>query len=247
MAGMRGELNPHVALQESARASMQYPDTFRRFFGETSNNAEPMISVFGLIFFTQLPEPLNNAVNANYLTAVTTTLEVPDMNIDVISYEGRDGGQWHVPGAVKMSGDLSLTMWELKGLPTYRTLNRWVSIMRNPVYGYMTDVTWEQKNYKGKLMYVMCTPDLRVQMAKVYSGIWPTDVRDSAFRYDQNQEKIEYTVTFKFDHYPYTSDEVISTATSMVENNISNLNSVIGVKYADAAQAGVSTDLAARG
>lgn len=241
--GRRGEINPHQALQEMARGSMVYTDTFRRFFGETSNNAEPMISGFGILFFTQLPTPLNDSTNVNYLTAVTTTLELPDMSIDVITYEGRDGGQWHVPGAVKMGGDLTLTLWELKGLPTYRTINRWVSIMRNPLYGYMTDVTWNQANYKGKLLYAICTPDLQVQMAKVYSGIWPTEVRDSVFRMDQNQEKIEYQATFKFDHYPYTSEEVISTATALVENNISNLTNIIGTKYKDAANAGTAGNL----
>ena len=245
MSGLRGEINPHVELQETARGSMTYPDVFRRFFGETSNNAEPMISGFGIIFFTQLPQPLNNDGNANYLTAVTTSLDIPDMTLDVITYEGRDGGQWHVPGAVRMGGDLSLTLWELKGLPTYKTLNRWVSIMRNPIYGYMTDVEWEQKQYKGKLMYAICTPDLKVQMAKVYSGIWPIDVRDSAFRYDQNQEKIEYQVTFKFDHYPYTSSQIIASASTMVERSISVLNGIIGTKYADAANQG-SMDFAAR-
>lgn len=202
-----GAINPHVALHEEALGRIKYPDTFRRFFGEPSMNAEPMISGFGIIFFTKLPDPLNDAMNCNYLTAMTTQLDLPDMTMDAITYEGRDGGQWHVPGAVKMSSDLSLNLWEMVGVPTYRILARWCHIMRNPHYGFMTDVSWEQKNYKGQLMYVICSPDLEVQMAKVYSGIWPVDLRDSAYKYDQNQEKIEYQVTFKFDHYPYTSIE----------------------------------------
>jgi len=36
-------------------------------------------------------------------------------------------------------------------------------------------------------------------MAKVYSGIWPTNLQDSAYKMDQNQDKVEYSVTFKFD------------------------------------------------
>jgi hypothetical protein len=157
-----GARNPHVALHEESINHMKYPDTFRRFFGEPSNNAEPMITGFGVIFFTQLPDPLNQAINTNYLTAMTTQLDIPDMTQESITYEGRNGGQWHVPGASKMSGDLSLTLWEMEGVPTYRILARWIHIMRNPIYGFMTDVSWKQANYKGKLMYIICTPDLRV-------------------------------------------------------------------------------------
>ena len=129
----------------------------------------------------------------------------------------------------------------MEGVPTYRILARWIHIMRNPIYGFMTDVSWKQANYKGKLMYIICTPDLQVQMAKVYSGIWPTDLRDSAFKYDQNQDKIEYQVTFKFDHYPYTSPEINQQAQSLLKQSISVLNGVIGRKYSDAANAGTFT------
>ena len=37
---------------------------------------------------------------------------------------------------------------------------RWIQIMRNPIYGFMAETTWRQENYKGRLMYVVCTPDL---------------------------------------------------------------------------------------
>lgn len=83
-------------------------------------------------------------------------------------------------------------------------------------------------------------------MAKVYSGIWPTDLRDSAFKYDQNQDKIEYQVTFKFDHYPYTSVEINKQAESLLQSSISVLNGVIDQKYADAAGPGTFTGEPAR-
>ena len=89
-----GARNPHVALHEESINHMKYPDTFRRFFGEPSNNAESMITGFGVIFFTQLPDPLNQAINTNYLTAMTTQLDIPDMTQESITYEGRNGGQW---------------------------------------------------------------------------------------------------------------------------------------------------------
>lgn len=224
-------INPAVDFHEQARGKIKYTDTFRRFFGETENNAEPMITGFGIIYFTKLPEPLDDATNANYLTAMTTQLDIPDMTVDSIDYEGRDGGQWHVPGAVKMSSDLTLNLWEMRGAVTYSMISRWIHIMRNPIFGFMTESTWKQQNYKGRLMYVVCTPDLEVQVAKVYSGIWPTDLRDSAFKMDQNQDKIEYSVTFKFDHYPYTSVDINAQAQQMVRNTVSNLNTIISGKY----------------
>lgn len=90
----RNTYNPHINFHEQARGKIKYTDTFRRMFGETENNAEPMITGFGIVFFTRLPDPLNDATNANYLTAMTTTVDIPDMTIDAITYEGRDGSQW---------------------------------------------------------------------------------------------------------------------------------------------------------
>lgn len=130
-----------------------------------------------------------------------------------------------------MGGDLTLNMWETRGAITYSILSRWIHIMRNPIYGFMTETKWEQRNYKGRLMYVVCNPDLEVQIAKVYSGVWPTDLRDSVFKYDNNQDKIEYSVTLKFDHYPYTSNEINNQAQSMVRQVIRNLTPIITTKY----------------
>ena len=226
-----GTYNPHVQFHEQAKGKIQYTDTFRRFFGETENNANPMITGFGVVFFTKLPAPIDDAINANYITAMTSSVDIPDMTVDAITYEGRDGGAWHVPGAVKMGGDLTLNMWEMRGAVTYSIIARWIQIMRNPIYGFMAETTWRQENYKGRLMYVICTPDLEVQIAKVYSGIWPTDLRDSALKYDNNQDKVEYSVTFKFDHYPYTSTEIVNQAQSMIKQTVSNLTTIVQNKY----------------
>jgi hypothetical protein len=237
------EVNEHVALYNMAQSHMNYPDVFRRFFGETENNAEPMISGFGVVFFTAIPEAITNKAKlSSLLTAVTNNFELPDMTLDAITYEGRDGGAWHVPGAVKMSSnDLTFTMWELTGLPVYHSIANWITLMRNPQYGYMTETTWHQKNYKGKILYASCTPDMIVQWAKVYSGIWPVDLKDSVFKYDQSQEKVEYQVTFKFDHYPYMSTDINLSAQSLVDSSLRSLTSIIRGKYDSAASQGIAT------
>lgn len=224
--------NPHIDFQLASKGKMKYTDTFRRFFGETEMNAEPHVSGFGVIFFTKLPEPIDDATNANYLTAVTPNVSLPDITLDSIDYEGRDGGQWHVPGRITVSNDLSMTMWELRGMPTYSTLARWITLMRNPIYGFMTDTEWRQANYKGRLMYCSCTPDLEVQIAKVYSGIWPTSLQDSKFsQNDSQQERIEYEVSFKFDHYPYSSTAINQQAQAMITSMSSQLTTIIQGKY----------------
>ena len=224
--------NPHIDFQLASKNKMKYTDTFRRFFGETEMNAEPHITGFGVLFFTKLPEPIDDAQNANYLTAITPTIDIPDITLNSIDYEGRDGGQWHVPGSITVGGDLTLTMWELRGVPTYSTLSRWVHLMRNPIYGFMTDTTWEQRNYKGRLMYVSCTPDLEVQIAKVYTGIWPTNLNDSVLKQEAaTQDRVEYSVTFKFDHYPYSSAAINAQAQSMITSMTSQITTVIEQKY----------------
>lgn len=78
-------------------------------------------------------------------------------------------------------------------------------------------------------------------MAKVYSGIWPTNLQDSQFKYDTAQEKVQFQVTFQFDHYPYTSPAINTQAQMLVSESISTLNGIISTKYADAAAPGTFT------
>lgn len=73
-------------------------DIFRRFLGEHSGGTDPMITGFGIVFFTKLPDgvnkTLNTPANTNWLTAMTYSMDLPDLTIDSVDYEGRDGGQW---------------------------------------------------------------------------------------------------------------------------------------------------------
>lgn len=139
-------------------------DVFRRFLGEHSGGTDPMITGFGIVFFTKLPDGLTdgNGTQANWLTAMTNSFDLPDLTIESIDYEGRDGGAWHVPGAAKVNNEITLNMWEMAGVPTYTILSKWYQLMRNPHYGFMTETTWYHKNYKGQIMYCACTPDLHV-------------------------------------------------------------------------------------
>ena len=227
--------NPWMLMSKD-HSTYKYPDKFRKFFGEHSNNADPMISGFGMVFFTKLPPSLNNPENSNLLTALTTNVTIPDMSLDPIEYEGRDGGKWSVPGAIRIENTLTLNMWELVGVPCHKLISAWVTLMRNPQYGYMTDIDWKQDLYKGKMLYCTCTPDMKVQFAKVYPGIWPLDVKESPFGYEQGQQdKIAFDVQFRFDHYPYTSPEIIASAQAMVTQSLDAVNRTVVSKYDDAA------------
>ena len=75
-------------------------------------------------------------------------------------------------------------------------------------------------------------------MAKVYSGIWPTNLQDSAYKMDQNQDKVEYSVTFKFDHYPYTSVAINNQAQALVNSTLQELNRIVHRKFSDHAAPG---------
>lgn len=206
-------------------------DIFRRFLGEQSGGRDPLITGFGVVFFTALPKGLATGADANlygnWLSAMTTTFNLPDMEIGVIEYEGRDGGKWYVPGAATTSGDISLNLVEMDDAPAYFILSKWYHLLRNPHYGFMSETMWKHENYKGQLLYAMCTPDLVVRVAKVYNGIWPTSLKDSVFKYDQSQEKIEYEVTLKFDHYPYSSPEITSAAQQKIDTMQDQIHSAV--------------------
>lgn len=229
-------INPYISA-ELDHSNYRYPDRFRKFFGEHSNNADPMINGYGMVFFQYLPSQISNQDNKKLITALCTNFTGPGMTISTEQYGGRDGGKWAVPTVANMdSNEITLHFWELVGLPVYKLISAWVSLLRNPQYGYMTDIQWRQSQYKGKMMYCSCTPDMKVQYAKVYSGIMPLKINDDAFNGDiENQGKIEFDVTFSFDHYPYSSTDIINNAQTMVDTMLSEVDNVVSTKYADAA------------
>lgn len=233
---MPSSYNPFIEMEQD-HSSYKYPDRFRKFFGEHSQNAEPMVSGFGMVFFTYLPPSISDTQNKYILTALCNNISVPGMSISAIEYDARDGGKWSVPGQATMdSNEITLQMWELVGIPIHKLISAWVSLLRNPQYGYMTEVSWQQANYKGKMLYCTCTPDMKVQYAKVYGGVWPTAIKDDAFNYDQaSQDKVQFDVTFRFDHYPYTSPAIVSSAQSMVDAALEDVYTTVSTKYTDAA------------
>jgi len=229
---MANEFNPWLEMS-SDHSSYRYPDRYRQFFGEHSNNADPMISGFGFVFFTVLPPKLRSVENAHLLGALVNTITVPDITLNNIEYAGRDGGKWGVPGDVVMGGQtISMNFTELVGIPVHKLLSAWVTLMRNPQYGFMSEIDWKQEQYKGRITYCTCTPDLKVQFAAVYAGIYPTSIKDDAFGYDKtSQQAINIEAVFQFDHYPYKSNEITSSAQQMVDEVRSSLNPVVQGKY----------------
>ena len=208
-------------------------DAFRRFLGEHQGGRDPFITGFGIVFFTKMPEALadTNNYKGSWLSAMCTSFELPDLTIDSIDYEGRDGGQWHVPGAAKMGNDLTMNLWEMDTAPTYRILAEWIQLMRNPHYGFMSNTTWKQQNYKGQIAYAACLPDLSVRFVKVYNGVWPTELKDSAFKYDNNQDKVEFSCSFKFDHYPYCTPEIHNAVEQRVKDLHSDITKSVQAQY----------------
>lgn len=229
-------LNPFLT-DFNDTSTFRYPDRFSHFMGEENINADPMITGFGVAVFLTVPAAITDpSAKGNLLTALCTSFTPVDMTIDNEVYTGRDGGNWLVPTKATMgSNSVTFKFWELVGLPVYHTICQWVSLMRNPIYGYMTDINWRQAEYKGKLMYISCTPDLHVQFAQVYKGIWPSNMPSSAFGGTiQDQAKVEFDVPFNFDHYPYQSGEINSIAQEYIESMKSELDTVVRLRYADA-------------
>lgn len=231
---MANEFNPWLDMS-SDHSSYRYPDRFRQFFGEHTNNADPMITGFGLVFFTVLPPSLRNTENSYLLAALVNSINVPGMSLEAIDYAGRDGGKWSVPGQITMENQaITMQFTELVGIPVHKLLSAWVTLMRNPQYGFMSEIDWKQEQYKGRITYCTCTPDLKVQFAKVYAGIWPTQIKDDAFGYNKTeQQAINIEASFQFDHYPYTSPAIVASAQKMVDEVRSSLNPIIQGKYDD--------------
>lgn len=206
-------------------------DKFRKFFG-THRQAgwDPMITGYGVVFFPEIPTVVSTgAETPNTLQALAVMTNIPSFRAETIEYEGRDGGKWFVPGKMGMSGNtVTVKFWEMAGLPIYKILSRWVTLLRNPHAGFMTDTNWNQAQYKGRMVYCSCTPDMVVQFAKCYAGIMPLDIKDELFGGEINaQDKIEYECEFQFDHYPYTSPGLIDAAQKLVNNMVGEVGSNI--------------------
>lgn len=229
--------NPYLSLYNKAKGATTVPDTFRGFFGGNVDAVDPMIKGFGMVFFTKLPAKLADPNTTSVLTALATSVNIPDGQLEMIEYAARDGGKWYVPGNFVMSGNsITIHFWEMLNLPIYNTFASWISMIRSAHYGYMADVEWKQSEYKGKLIYAVCDPNLKVRFAKAYSGIVPKSIKDDSFNSEiGTQEKIEYDIEFQFDHYPYTSEAIISSAQSWVNKSKNLIKKSVELRMQNAA------------
>ena len=228
------QMNPFMAF--TPPASPEGIDTFRKFFG-TNRQAgwDPMIGGYGIVYFPELPVHVaSGSTTAHTLMSLAVMTNIPSIRVEAVEYEGRDGGKWYVPGKLGMSGNtITVKFWEMAGLPIYKIISKWVTLLRNPHAGFMTDVNWNQSAYKGRMVYCSCTPDMRVQFAKCYDGVMPLDINDEIFGGEiTTQDKIEFECEFQFDHYPYTSPDLISAAQAQVDSMVSHVEDNISSELA---------------
>ena len=230
-------MNPFMTF--TPPASPNGIDPFRKFFGtHRAAGWDPMIGGYGMVFFPEIPTHVASGVTSAYtLMSLAVMTNIPSLRMEAVEYEGRDGGKWYVPGKLVMSGNtVTLKFWEMAGLPIYKIISKWVTLLRNPHAGFMTDVNWNQSAYKGRMIYCACTPDMRVHFAKCYAGVMPLDIKDEIFGGEiTSQDKIEYECEFQFDHYPYTSTDLVASTQSLVDAVVARVEMNISSELATCA------------
>jgi hypothetical protein len=215
----------------------QWEDQIRSMFGGNATAIDPYTTGYQFLFFTKMPSALT-IESGKFLTTVCQSVTVPGVTVNPIEFNGLNNIKWSVPGTVEYDSQrFTARFIEFAGLPITQIMGKWVTIFRNIVYGIAdpTSGSTQQVDYKGKCVYATTLPDARtVQYASVFTGVYPTKIPTDSFSGDKTtQEKVEPEIEFSFD-VMYTGEQVISTASSLLDTMVGSSVSAIDQMYDEA-------------
>ncbi len=215
----------------------QWSDQLRSMFGDHSTAIDPYTTGYEFLFFTKMPSALS-LETGKFLTTVCQSVTIPGITVNSIEYNGLNNIKWSVPGTVEYDAQrFTARFIEFAGLPITQIMGKWVTIFRNIVYGIADPVSGstQQVDYKGKCVYATTLPDAKtVQFAAVFTGVYPTKIPTDVFSGDKTtQEKVEPEIEFSFD-VMYTGEQVMATASSLLETMVSSSISAIDQMYEEA-------------
>ena len=200
-----------------------------RFFGGSASQTDPYVSGFFLLQFTHLPTTMIGDSHAgDVLTAVATSVTLPDYAIDAVTVNALGGLKFKVPGALTLGDEMTIVFTEYQYLPVFNVIRNWHYGIRNNILGYsnhsvLSHKNYVQTNYKGNILVVYLRPNMEeIEFAGYASGVWPLNVPVDSMNSDINEvAKKDHSIRFSVDLF-HLEDWVMDKAAKFVSAVRSN-------------------------
>jgi len=206
-----------------------------RFFGGHNAPRDPYVSGFFMVFFSKIPTFMETA-ESQVLTALATSVTLPDYTLDKVTANALGGLKFHVPGALTIGETFTLNFTEYQYMPVFNIIRKWNYAIRSNILGFANhsqlvgNDQYVQKNYKGAATIVYLRPDMKdIDFACVLTGIWPLKVPTAELNSEITAvEKKDLSVEFSCDLVFFAGDSlsehvVSDSPTDWVYNNARSL------------------------
>lgn len=222
----------------------------RNFGGTKIGVAEPLVTGYHFIFFSDLPPYLSNyytkerAVNGRsnldipeiqtILSAAALAVTTPGGRLNKIEFTGLGGIKWAVPGNIDYDTALSIKFLEFNKTPIFGIIHSWIQMIRDyrsgvASLGTASEDSYSKSNYAATVYYFTTTPDMNsINYYACYDGVFPVSDPQQLFGSDvENIGKLEVEIEFNID-YIWTEPWVLTRCQSYLTDRMTNLQSVMG-------------------
>jgi len=219
-----------------------------RRFGGVKGTAEPYVSGYHFIWFSQLPRDLyiytsklNPELNSNeniqrILAATCLTVTPPGGTLNKVEFTGLGGIKWAVPANIDYGNTVSVKFLEMSKTPILDIMHSWVKLIRD----YRTGITrpeleagetgagYNKNRYAGVMYYWTTAPDAKtIEFFACYDGVFPSKDPQDLFVSDvETVGRLDIEIEFNVD-YAWHEDWVYN---NIRDNYVSNITSATYVE-----------------
>ena len=194
----------------------------RKFGGSKNGVADPYVTGYHFIYFTQLPTNLltyvqkasatsafgSNTEIANILSATCLSVTPPGGTLNKVEFTGLGGVKWAVPGNIDYGNSVSVKFFEMSGTPILDIMHGWFRMIRD----YRTGITgledtdtgdgYSNKTYSAAMYYWTTAPDAKtIEYYACYDGMFPNKDPQDLFSSDvESVGKLDIEIEFNVDY-----------------------------------------------
>ena len=208
---------PTASLQKSI-----YDNIFTRTFGGTVEPAvaDLFISGFGYFWFDKLPAKLSEYSGMTddemkkVLAALCQRVTPPTRTLNKTTQTGLGGKKWSTPSSIDVGDAITLSFFEMSGMPITRITSAWLDMIRDMRTGtsLLEGDDYSKSKYSATGLYILTKPDGKtLEYALYITGLFPQKDPTDNLSFDvATNDKVDIDIDFNVDNvwrYRFDSSE----------------------------------------
>lgn len=185
----------------------QDPSFFRGSPNWNNLNWDPLITGYAFVNFVRFPKWVAKAMPGakEYLEKFFKSFQgLSDLELQTSAMPyGFAANEYQVAANMqKQNTEFTLRFEEMSGSPVRRTMEYWISGIRDPETGVATyaakfGIDYMAKNHTGDLLYILTRPDANniemnnIEFACYYTAVMPSRIPYSHLNYEQGQHEVQ--------------------------------------------------------